>query len=119
MDTIKPFSLKSGHFIWCSKKGTRRDVEVNKATGRQNVKVMKWCGKQSRSYTLVCFSQKMWKNVLITNKYGEHIRKIEDGDNWLPAITKVIVGLYALHASKSRANVVVVLKDRHFDASYL
>ena len=35
------------------------------------------------------------------------------------AITKLIVGLHALHASKFRANVLVVLKDRHFDVSYL
>ena len=39
--------------------------------------------------------------------------------NCFPVITKLIVGLHALHASKSRVNAVVVLKDRHFDASYL
>ena len=39
--------------------------------------------------------------------------------NCFPAITNVIVRLHTLHASKSRANVVVVLKDRHFDASHL
>ena len=36
-----------------------------------------------------------------------------------PAITKLIVGLHTLHTFKSRANVVVVLQDRHFDDSYL
>ena len=39
--------------------------------------------------------------------------------NYFSAIAKLIVGLDALHASKSRANVVVVLKGRHSDASYL
>ena len=39
--------------------------------------------------------------------------------NYLPAVTILIVRLYALYASKSRANVVVVLNDRHFDTSYL
>ena len=36
-----------------------------------------------------------------------------------PAITKLRVGLHKLHTFKSRANVVVVLEDRHFDDSYL
>ena len=36
-----------------------------------------------------------------------------------PAITKLIIKLHALHASKSRANVEVVLKAKHFDTSYL
>ena len=39
--------------------------------------------------------------------------------NCFLTITKLIAGLHALYASKSKANVVVVLKDRHFDASYL
>ena len=39
--------------------------------------------------------------------------------NCFPAFTKLIVGLHALHASKSRTNVLIVLKNRHFDASYL
>ena len=39
--------------------------------------------------------------------------------NYLPTVTIRIVRLYALYASKSRANAVVVLKDRHFDTSYL
>ena len=39
--------------------------------------------------------------------------------NYFPAVTNLIVGLHALHVSKSRANVAVALKDRHFDASYL
>ena len=39
--------------------------------------------------------------------------------NCFSAITKLIVGLHALHASKSRAIVVVVLKDRHFHYFYL
>ena len=39
--------------------------------------------------------------------------------NWFPAIIKLIVALHGLYASKSRVNVVVVLKDRHFYASYL
>ena len=39
--------------------------------------------------------------------------------NYFSAIARLIVELHALHASKFRTNVVVVLKDRHFDASYL
>ena len=39
--------------------------------------------------------------------------------NCFPAFTKLIVGLHALHASKTRTNVLIVLKNRHFDASYL
>ena len=45
--------------------------------------------------------------------------KVEDGVsyyNCFPAITELIVGLHALHASESRANAVV--EYRHFDASY-
>ena len=37
--------------------------------------------------------------------------------NCFPAITKQIVELHALLAS--RPNVVLVLMDKHFDASYL
>ena len=36
-----------------------------------------------------------------------------------PAITKLIAGLHTLNACKSRANVAIVLKDRHFDVYYL
>ena len=39
--------------------------------------------------------------------------------NCFPTITKLIAGFHALYASKSKANVVVVLKDKYFDASYL
>ena len=39
--------------------------------------------------------------------------------NCFPTITKLIVGLHALHTFKSRRNIVVVLKGSHFDASYL
>ena len=39
--------------------------------------------------------------------------------NCFPAVTKLIVGSHALHASKSTANVVVVLKVRNFDVFYL
>ena len=38
--------------------------------------------------------------------------------NCFPAIKKLIVGLLTQHSSKSKANITVVLKDRHFD-SYL
>ena len=34
------------------------------------------------------------------------------------AITNLIVGLHTLYATRSRANVVVVVKDRHFDTYY-
>ena len=47
--------------------------------------------------------------------------KIEDGVSYynsFPAIKELIVGLHALNAFKSRANAVVELKYRHFDASY-
>ena len=39
--------------------------------------------------------------------------------NCFPAFTKLIVGLHALHASKTKTNVLIVLNNRHFDASYL
>lgn len=39
--------------------------------------------------------------------------------NCFPVITKLIVGLHAIYASKFRANFVVLLKDKNFDASYL
>lgn len=39
--------------------------------------------------------------------------------NCFSLITKLILGLHTLHIPKSIANDVVVLKDRHFDASYL
>ena len=39
--------------------------------------------------------------------------------NCFPGITKLIVGSHALYASKSKASVVVLLKERHFGASYL
>ena len=39
--------------------------------------------------------------------------------NCFSDITKLMVGLHTLHAHKSTANVVVILKDRYFDASYL
>ena len=39
--------------------------------------------------------------------------------NCFPAITKLIIVLYSLDTSKSRANEVVVMKGRHFDVPYL
>ena len=77
--------------------------------------------KQDTSYPLVCFPQKICKkNVPITNNDTEHTRKMKFPQyNCFPAIAKLIVGLHALHASKSRVNVAVELKVRNLDVSYL
>ena len=58
------------------------------------------------------------KNMVMENIKGRLKMKFPYC-NCFPAITKFTEGLHALHAPKSRTNVLVVLKDRYFDVSYL
>ena len=58
------------------------------------------------------------KNIVTENIQGRLKMKFPYC-NCFPAITKLTEGLHALHAPKSRTNVLVVLKDRYFDVSYL
>ena len=58
------------------------------------------------------------KKYSIINNDEDHTGKIEDGVSSLQLLScyNEADSRIALHTSKSRANVVVVLKDRHFEA---
>lgn len=77
-------------------------------------------GKTRQILSTSLFSSKNLKDewIMMQNIQGRLKMKVEFSHyNCFPAIIKLIVGLHALHASKSRAHVAVVLKDRHFYAS--
>ena len=68
------------------------------------------------------FSSKNILKKFSFNNDGEHTRKTEDGVPLIYLLScnhKADGRLHALHASKSRAYVVVKLKDRHLGVSYL
>ena len=90
------------------------NLQPKKATGWQVVKTIDWRGILS---TTLFSSKNMKKNIPLINNDGEHAREFEDGGSSLQLFScnDKADSRIALHNSKSRANVMVVLKNNHFD----
>ena len=75
-------------------------------------------GKTRQILSTCLFFLKNMKKYSIINNDEDHTGKIEDGVSSLQLLScyNEADSRIALHTSKSRANVVVVLKDRHFEA---
>ena len=77
--------------------------------------------RKTRLLSTSLSSPKIWRNAPIFNDDVEHTLKIENGVSSLQvrSYNYEADSTITLQACKSRANVPVVFKDRHFDGSYL